>query len=136
MNSTVDLGLNKNIYYMKHWALMLLIPALFVACSKKEPAADESAALAADGTPVARPAKGNAQIAADLNQVTKNVQAQQYDSAVSTLMTLKEIPKSDQDERLYQQSLHQTSELLRQKAETDARARESYQVLGRAMTGR
>jgi hypothetical protein len=51
-------------------------------------------------------------------------------------MTLKEIPKSDQDERLYQQSLHQTSELLRQKAETDARARESYQVLGRAMTGR
>jgi hypothetical protein len=72
--------------------------------------------------------------------VSKQIQNQDYDNAVRQAIQLN---KAQQQAQLseaarleYQRRLYDAQEALRQKAQTDPKAREAYEVLGRAVMGR
>ena len=132
--------------------LVSLMMVALAACSKKEPAADAADASAAtneqaaatepgaepapaDAAP-AEPAQADAQIAADLNAVPDTLQKQEYDNAVDTLTAAGMTAQSEDQKRAYQEQLYRSLDYLRQKAESDARAKEAYERLGRRMMGR
>lgn len=79
----------------------------------------------------------NPQINADLAAINKNLDAHQYDAAVGSLVGLKQLPKTDAEQKAYDKKLHETSDALSQRAsQGDEQAAQSYHVLGRFMTGR
>ena len=102
-----------------------------VGCSKK-PVAEDATLV---DKPVAR--TPNPQINADLAQVNKELESRQYDAAVASLVGLKQIPKTEAEQKAYEKQLHEASDVLNQKAaQGDQQAVQSYRVLGRFMTGR
>lgn len=103
------------------------------ACGKKDSADSSGAGGGAAAAPTAKP---NPQLVTDIGAVNKNLEAKNYDAAIGALATIKSVPKSEADERLYQQQLQQTLNTLGDKAQVDPKAREAYQVLGRMVTGR
>jgi hypothetical protein len=117
-------------------SVLLFTGLLGAGCSKKDAStvADKTDASAAAAPQVA--VSSNPQITADLTKVGQNMQGQQYGEAVGTLLTLKDVPKSAEDEAKYKQTLIETSRALGERAKTDPRAQQSYQLLGQAMMGR
>lgn len=132
--------------------LFSLMVIALAGCSKKAPAADaadasgatnEQAAAepGAEGAP-AEPAPAepstvdNAQIAQDLNAVPDTLQKQDYDNAVDTLTAANMTAQTDAQKQAYQDQLYRALDYLRQKAESDARAKEAYERLGKRMMGR
>lgn len=80
------------------------------------------------------------QVNASWDAVSTQIQNQDYDNAVRQAIQLN---KAQQQAQLseaarteYRRRLYEAQEALRQKAETDAKARQAYQALGRAVTGR
>jgi hypothetical protein len=102
------------------------------ACSKKSEEAGSEAAL--EKPPAA--AQKNPAVNGALNKVTSDINAKNYDSAVATLAEMKQIPKTEADEAVYRQKVFEAQQALLEKAQTDPKARESYQMLGRIMNGR
>jgi len=116
-------------------ALLFVALASLVGCSKKE------AAAAAEPVSAKADAKGpvidNAILDAELAELAKKIQAQQYDAAVGSLLTLKDVPKSEKEQAQFQGQLRDTAKGLAEKAaQGDQNARASYQMLGRMMMGR
>jgi hypothetical protein len=105
-------------------------------CSKKGgtgPAADAGTG----STEAAAPASANPLVAASLDEISKKIEAQQYDKAVGSLMELQGFPKSAEEQARYQMQVQQAFNVMSQKAAAgDQEARQNMQMLGRAMTGR
>jgi hypothetical protein len=133
---------------MRTLASSLVLALGLVACSKKEVAvdaseqatttnADQAAAEAApaDAAP-AQDVQTVEVIAQDLNAVPETLQKQDYDGAVDTLTAAKLTAATPEQEKAYREQLYRTLEYLQKKAETDAKAQEAYQKLGRRMMGR
>ena len=109
---------------------------VFAGCSKTEVAEDaEAPAADASGEPT-RPVKANPALASALDTVDDAVASKQYDQAVETLVGAKMAPKTEREEKLYQERLHQTTQELLQKSQTDPQARQAYESLGRVVQGR
>jgi hypothetical protein len=114
--------------------LILLISVLsfcMSGCSKK-PIAEDAPLVEKNVSRTPNP-----QINADLASVNKNLDAHQYDAAVGSLVGLKQIPKTEAEQKAYEKKLHEASDALSQRAsQGDEQAAQSYHVLGRFMTGR
>jgi hypothetical protein len=121
---------------MKLLLSVLGVACLLIGCSKKESAGQNKPSTPEEIAASKESKRVNPQIVADLNTIDQKVQAKQYDAAVGSLLTIKEIPKTDAEEKEYQKRLYSTMDTLREKAQTDPKAQESYQMLGRAVTGR
>jgi hypothetical protein len=130
---------------------LLLTPA-FVGCSKKTtdaappPAVEQAAAptnsLAAQSAQPAQAASAQQvqQVNANWDAVSKDIAAQNYDNAVRAWVAMdlaqRQAQLNEAARKEYARRAFQMQEALRQKAETDAKAREAYQALGRVMMGR
>jgi len=76
-------------------------------------------------------------IRASMDDISKKLQAQQYDAAVGALTAMSAMPKSDAQQAAYMNQVRQTQEILAQRAaQGDQNAKQSQMVLGRFMTGR
>lgn len=105
------------------------------ACSKKSDAEPEATAAAAPaGAPA--PVPPNPQLNTAIGSISKDVQAQNFDSAITKLTEMKDIPKTPEEESEYRARLIETQNALAEKARTDEAARRQYQNLGRMMMGR
>ena len=133
------------------WVAVLVVGSGFAGCSKKAtqtppPAAEQASVL--ESTPKESPPVSAApapmvnaqQVNANWDAVSKNVANQDYDNAVRMWVQMDQAQKQAQmTEALrqeYARRAYQMQESLRQKAETDAKAREAYRALGRIMMGR
>jgi len=117
-------------------------------CSKKEeappPPAAEPAPVA-EGAPKAAAVSPAAlanvqQVNANWDAVSQQIANQNYDNAIRAWAQLDQAQRQAQMSEAarieYQRRLYHAQEALRQKAQTDPKAREAYQALGRAVTGR
>jgi len=139
---------------MKSLRQNILVGALgaglvLTGCSKKDeapppPAAAEQAP-AAEGAPkavaVSPAALANVQqVNANWDAVSQQIANQNYDNAVRAWAQMEQAQRQAQMSEAaraeYQRRLYHAQEALRQKAQTDPKAREAYQALGRAVTGR
>jgi len=118
-------------------------------CSKKtteaplSPVAEQPAAKEATAAPpAAAPVQLRTvqQVNAGWDGVSKQIANQNYDNAVRAWVAMDQAQKqATMNEALraeYARRAYLAQEALRQKAETDAKAREAYQALGRVMMGR
>lgn len=142
---------------MKLVRFLLLSAMLWlVGCSKKEPEAAPPPAAAVEQTPApvnpapaASPTPAQApavqienvqQVNASFDAVSKDIAAQNYENAVRTWVAMDQAQRQAQVNeavrQAYARRAYQLQEALRIKAETDAKAREAYQALGRVMMGR
>ena len=120
--------------------------AVLVGCSKKAPeapapVAEQPAAPVNNPAAQSTPSLQNVQqVKASWDAVSQNIAKQNYDNAIRMWAELdraqRQAQMSEAVRQAYEQQFYQTREALRQKAETDAKAREAYQALGRAITGR
>jgi PBP1b-binding outer membrane lipoprotein LpoB len=131
-------------------AVLCSVTLLLAGCSKE--AAEAPIAPAADTTPAPAATPGQPapaapaavvnvqQIQTSFDTVTKQIAAQDYDNAVRQALVLNQAQLqaqvNDAARMEYSRRLRDVQEALRQKAETDPKAREAYQKLGRAMMGR
>jgi hypothetical protein len=121
---------------------------VLVGCSKKQetpptPAVEQSPAPAeAPKAEAASPAAvaNVQQVTAQWDAVSQQIANQEYENAVRAWAQLDKAQKQAQmDEaarKEYQRRLYFAQEALRQKAQTDPKAREAYQAMGRAAMGR
>jgi hypothetical protein len=133
------------------FAFLLAVGA--VGCSRKDAAADTpqvAAATNADGTaadapaeaPPAEPAPapdtggGQELIAQDLSTIPETLQKQNYDGAMDTLTAAQLTAGTPEQVKAYREQLYRTLEYLQQKKDTDAKAAEAYEKLGRRTMGR
>lgn len=123
--------------------------ATFVGCSKRATEAPPASAVEQADVPQAdAPAQtitsvqitNTQQINANWDAVSKDIARQNYDDAVRAWVAMDQAQRqAKMSEGLraeYARRAYQMQEALRQKAETDLKAREAYQALGRAMMGR
>jgi hypothetical protein len=119
---------------------------VLVGCSKKEPEAPPQV-VEQPAAPVAAPAAQSTpsvqnvqQVKASWDAVSQTIAKQDYDNAIRMWAALDKAQRQAQMNEAvrqeYERRFYEAREALRQKAETDARAREAYQALGRAITGR
>lgn len=140
-------------------ALLLVL----VGCSKKEAAGpaegDAGATNAAEQAeqpaeapaeaPVETPTESVAEMApetlegieqsaasADVSSVSQSLQSADYDAAADTLAAAGKAKMTPEQQAAYNAQLYRTLDALRQKAETDARAKEAYERAGRKLMGR
>lgn len=124
--------------------------AVFIGCSKKEieapaPAAVEQAAVPTNApapqqtTPPAQVANVQ-QVNASWDAVSKDIANQNYDNAVRAWVAMDQAQRQAQlneaVRKEYARRAYLAQEALREKAQTDPKAREAYQALGRVMMGR
>ena len=127
---------------------LLAWPA-FVGCSKTEPEATpapvaEQAAVPQANTPAQSAPSvqiANAQqVNANWDAVSKDIANQNYNNAVRAWVALDQAQRqakmNEAARAEYARRAFEAQEALRQKAETDPKAREAYQALGRVMMGR
>ena len=130
---------------------LLVTPAL-LGCSKKTteaaaPPAVEQAAIPTNApAPAPQQSASPAQIAnvqqvnANWDAVSKNIANQNYDEVVRAWVAMdlaqRQAQMNEAARKEYARRAYQMQETLRQKAQTDAKAREAYQALGRVMMGR
>ena len=128
----------------------LLVTPVFLGCSKKTadaappPVVDQAAAPApaptAQSAQPAQAAQQVQQVNANWDAVSKDIAAQNYDNAVRAWVAMdlaqRQAQLNEAARKEYARRAFQMQEALRQKAETDAKAREAYQALGRVMMGR
>jgi len=119
-------------------------------CSKEAeapptpPAAEQTPAT--EGAPKAAAAASPAalvnvqQVNANWDAVSQQIANQNYESAIRAWAQMDQAQKraqmSEAAREEYQRRLYHAQEALRQKAQTDPKAREAYQALGRSVTGR
>lgn len=126
----------------------LVVLLAVVGCSKKEveapPPAVEQAAVPTNA-PAAQPAPtpqiaNVQQVNASWDAVSQNIAKQNYDDAVRAWVAMDMAQRQAQMNEAvrleYARRAYQAQEALRLKAQTDAKAREAYQALGRVMMGR
>jgi len=130
----------------------LLVTPVFLGCSKKTTEAASPPPVERAATPTNVPATQTAQPAqaagvqqvqqvnANWDTVSKNIANQNYEDAVRAWVALdlaqRQAQMNDAARKEYARRAYQMQEALRQKAQTDAKAREAYQALGRVMMGR
>ncbi len=130
----------------------LVASSVFVGCSKKQteappPANVEQAAFPTNApAPAPQQSAPPAQIAnvqqvnANWDAVSKNIANQNYDDAVRAWVAMdlaqRQAQMNEAVRKEYARRAYQAQEALREKAQTDAKAREAYQALGRVMMGR
>lgn len=127
---------------------LIALPA-FVGCSKKEvevtPAPASQPAEVPQANAPAQPASAVQianvqQVSAQWDNVSKEITTQNYDNAVRAWVALDQAQRQAQMTEAmraeYARRAYLAQEALRQKAETDAKAREAYRALGRVMMGR
>lgn len=140
---------------MKSLRKNILVGALgagfaFAGCSEKvetpPPAPVAEQTSAAEGAPKAAAAAAPValanvqQVNAKWDAVSQQIANQNYDDAIRAWAQMDQAQKRTQmseaarDE--YQRRLYHAQEALRQKAQTDPKAREAYQALGRTVLGR
>lgn len=133
----------------KSVAVLLGMSLAMLGCSKEAaapppPVAEVTptpAPAAAQPRPIAPAAVATVQqVNTSWDSVSKQIANQDYDNAVRQAIQLNQAEQqaqlSEAVRNEYRRRLYQAQEALRQKAETDAKAREAYQKLGRAMMGR
>lgn len=130
----------------------LLVTPAFLGCSKKTTEAAPPPAVEQAAAPTNVPAAQSAQPApaaavqqvqqvnANWDTVSKNIANQNYEDAVRAWVALdlaqRQAQMNDAARKEYARRAYQMQEALRLKAQTDAKAREAYQALGRVMMGR
>ena len=120
-----------------------------VGCSKHEPEATPAPVVEqADVSQTNAPAQSAPsvqfanvqQVTANWDAVSKDIANQNYDNAVRAWVALDQAQRqAKMNEAVraeYARRAFEAQEALRQKAETDPKAREAYQALGRVMMGR
>lgn len=128
---------------------LVALPA-FVGCSKKaaeappppnveQAAVPTNAPAPQQNTPLAQVANVQ-QVNANWDAVSKDIANQNYDNAVRAWVAMDQAQRQAQVNEAvrkeYARRAYQAQEALREKAQTDAKAREAYQALGRIVTGR
>ena len=108
---------------------------MLVGCGKKGEEAEPTAS-ADPGAAAPVPKKTSPKVATQLSTVDQKLEKNEYDAAVAALMQAKTAAQTEADELAYRQQLYETQQKLLEKAETDPKARETYQALGRVVTGR
>lgn len=120
----------------------------FVGCSKKAteapPAPTVEQAPVPEGTPAQSAATvqvGNVQqVNASWDAVSKDIERQNYENAIRAWVAMDQAQRqaamNEAVRAEYARRAYQAQEALRQKAETDPKARKAYQDLGRVMMGR
>lgn len=127
----------------------LVAGLMFVGCSKKPPEAAPSSNVEQAAVPTNAPAAQlppPAQVAdvqqvnANWDAVSKDIANQNYDNAVRAWVALNQAQQQAQVNEAvrkeYARRAYLAQEALREKAQTDPKAREAYQALGRVMMGR
>ena len=137
--------------YILAGALLAWVGFGLAGCSKEEaeappvPVAEPAPAPEApppvqSAAPVQVQMQTAQQVNANWDSVSKQIAAQNYDNAVRNWIAMDQARRQAQmNEALqaeYYRRAYLAQEALRQKAETDAKAREAYQALGRVMMGR
>ena len=117
---------------MKKFAFGLSAVLLLASCGKK--GEGEATAGSDPAAPAPKPVK--AELQKQFQAVDQKIQNQQYDDAVAALVQAREAVRTEEEQRAFRQQLLEAQQALQEKAETDAKARESYQALGRIMMGR
>lgn len=128
-----------------------------VGCSKKEEAAVPAEGDAAETNaveqaeqPTEEPTESVAEMApetppeemegapvsADVSSVPQSLQAADYDAAADTLATAGKAQMTPEQQAAYNRQLYNTLDALRQKAESDARAQQAYERMGKKLMGR
>ena len=143
---SAQLLMNKPILSL---TIIASIAVATASCSKEEAVAPEplpleEATAPAPGTEaaavppvqVAAPAELGPQFQEDMTAASQSLNAGDYDRAITTLITMDQVPKSAAAEAAWRAYYYQQVEALRQKAEFDENARQAYQRMGRQMMGR
>jgi PBP1b-binding outer membrane lipoprotein LpoB len=110
--------------------------AFLAGCSKKDAAAEAEATPETTETTAAAQAPSNPGLQAQLGTVQSDIETKQYDTAVQKLLEAKMLAQSEADKKAYLESLHNATQSLLEKAQTDPQARATYEALGRAAQGR
>lgn len=110
---------------------------LAVGCSKS---VDPSAGMAEVKAPPP-PTKGadqvNPMMNSGLSDIDKKLDANQYEAAVGSLVSLKDMRMTPKDDEAFQRRLTSTLQVLSERAAAgDERAREAQRMLGHMITGR
>ena len=109
--------------------------ALFAGCGKKD--ATEPTAGAEGASPEnPKSAKVTTQVKAQLDSVDQKIENKQYDDAVAALLQAKAAAKTEADRIAYEDQFFAAQRALVEKAQSDPKAKESYEALGRIVTGR
>lgn len=116
---------------MRFTQFILCLVFCFAACSKKT---EEVGAVPAEGDAANTPP--SPQVTSALDSIDQSIETKQYDAAVQTLIQAKVAAQNEADQQRYQEKLQETQRALRERAETDPQARQSYEALGRIVTGR
>ena len=77
-----------------------------------------------------------AQFQQDMSAASQSIDAGDYDRAITTLVTMDQVPKSAQAQAAWETYYYQQRQALLQKAEYDEQARQAYERLGRQVLGR
>ena len=144
---------------MKPTIVLLAAALALVGCSKEEevvapPPAEADATEAVEGeaapaeAAVAAPEEESVggmmqadsalteRLSEDISAVPTALQNQDYESAVSSLGAMSQVPMDPKQRQAYLEALRRAQEYLLEKAASDAAAKEAYQKLGRQVTGR
>ncbi|MGA1238491.1 MAG: hypothetical protein ACO34E_16705 [Limisphaerales bacterium] len=134
---------------MKKLLLAALLACSFVGCSQEEAPppppppvddAQEDASAAPAPAPVAaapQPMGGGDIVLQDLNNIQLELQNDNYDTAVSSLSAIGNIPNMTPEQaRAYRAQLQATQDYLMQRMQADQAARDAYSRLGRQSMGR
>lgn len=129
---------------------LILLPVVALAltgCSKDEssdlilPPEDEpleEQAAAAQPAPQAAPVPAPASdvVMQDLNAIPANLDSGNYDAAVTSLSAMRHVEMDAAQKQAYRQSMFDTQQYLLQQAQSDPKAQEAYNRLGRQVMGR
>jgi PBP1b-binding outer membrane lipoprotein LpoB len=121
---------------MKQFVCITAAASLLLAgCSKKEEAVEAEAAPTGDA-PAAAPKQANTQLKATLDTVQTDIEKAQYEEAVQKLLAARATMQTEADRKAYEDRMFEANQALLERAKTDPKAQESYQALGRIITGR
>ena len=132
---------------MKTLVAVSIMALALVGCSKEEPPpapppvdtepAEEQAAAPAPAPVAAAPQPGlNDVVLQDLNNIQVSLESENYDAAVSSLSAINQVQMTPQQAAAYRAQLQATQDYLIQRMQSDQRAREAYNRLGRQTMGR
>jgi hypothetical protein len=103
---------------------------LIAGCSKK-------AAVEEVATPKGGPTKPDPIVEVAIKDIELQVQKQQFDSAIGSLIALGEMPKTEQQGQAYMNQIRiMQAELSTRAAQGDPKAREALFMLGKVVLGR
>ncbi len=118
------------------FSFVFLALCLVVGCSKdptESSVGKSTPTEKAEDTKTLKPSDG---MVAASKGIESDMKAEKFDDVLQTLTMMQGSAKSIEDQRQYQSALYQVTQELQKKAQTDPKARQRFDMLGRFSTGR